>query len=519
MNNFLSEPKIIRIKNKKSGVTYLYQNQHFWDSEKQQTRNIRRCIGKLDKDTQKPIYNHRYRIEQKMEQSIKEEQVACIQPIGKILLLEKVFIQSKLRLHLKRVFTEDEVAIIMDLIFYLTCEGNQLSNANHWLMHTYADKRPLSFEAIKDLLKTLNKSRQNQFFEDWAKPSNKTEHLLYDLASKSSYKGHNSYLYYGHNRDTEAFEQNNIVLVVDKDSTRPRNYTVLGGNMRDLPTLNILPFRMGLPSLEATTLVLNRTFYSRQRMQTLMQKGQKFLIRVPSQKKWLAKVIHQHKEKILQGKTFTTIGDTTLQAITVVEQGVGLIHIYYEASWREEQKRNLSNILFACKNELLENNLVDEHERLYNEYFEVKYSQKGYRRVLFRNDPQAVFEQSNAGYWAILTNSEEDPEQALHTYLTRNHLEAEWDNMKNEEDCKLLEVHDPYIFSGRAFLQFLSLVMSSYMDKVLKEHTAIGYKESLTIMDSYARVRFENLMHETYTKPTEQQIEIAKLFKVKLKDS
>ena len=518
MKNNLSKRRIIHIKNKKTGVIYLYENQHYWDSEKQQTRNIRRCIGKLDGKTQEPLYNHRYRTEQKMEQFIIEERVACIQPIGRILLLEKAFIQSKLRLYLKRVFTEDEVALIKDLVFYLVSEDNQLSNANQWLMYNYTDKRELSFEAIKDLLKTLNKSRQNQFFEDWAKPSIKTEHLLYDLASAASYKGHNSYLYYGHNRDKEALEQNTIILVVDKNSTRPRNYTVLGGNMRDIPTLNILPFRMGLPSLETSTLVLNRTFYSRQRIQTLMQEGQKFLIRVPSQKKWLAKVIHEHKEEILQGPTFTTIGDTTLQAITVIEQGVGLIHIYYEASWREEQKRNLSNILFACKNELLENNLVDEHQRLYNEYFEVKYSQKGYRRVLFRNDPQEVFEQSNAGYWAILTNSEEDAEQALHTYLTRNHLEAEWDNMKNEEDCKLLEVHDPYIFSGRAFLQFLSLVMSSYMDKVLKDGAAIGYKKALAIMASYTRVRFENLMHETYTKPTEQQKEIAKLFKVKLKD-
>ena len=518
MENSLSKPKIIRIKNKETGVVYLYQNQHYWDSEKQQTRHIRRCIGKLDTKTQEPIYNHRYRSEQKMVQTIEEERVAFIQPIGKILLLEKVFVQSKLSLHLKRVFADGEVALIKDLVFYLVSENNQLSSANLWLMQNYADKQPLSFDSIKDLLKTLNKSRQNLFFERWAKPSSKTEHLLYDLASEASYKSHNTYLYYGHNRDTEALEENNIVIVTDKKSTRPRNYTVLGGNMRDIPTLNILPFRMGLSSLETTTLVLNRIFYARQRIHSLMEEGQKFLIRVPSQKKWLAKIINEHKKEILQGPSFKTRQDTSFQAITVLEQGVGLVHIYYEASWREEQKRNLSNILFACKNELLENNLVDEHKRLYDEYFEVKYSQKGYRRVQFRNDPREVFERSNAGYWALLTNSEEDPEQALHTYLNRNHLEAEWNNMKNEEDCRLLEVHDPYIFSGRAFLQFLSLVMSSYMDKALKEHDAGGYKEALTTMASYAKVRFENLMHETFTKPTEEQRELAKIFKLKLKE-
>lgn len=516
MENNLSKPTIIRIKNKKTGVVYLYRNQHYWDPEKQQTRNIRRCIGKLDEETQEPIFNHRYIAEQKIEHSIKEERIAYIQPIGKILLLEKVFVQSKLNLHLKRVFTKEEISMIKDLVFYLVSEGNQLSNANRWLMQNHIRKENLSFETIKDLLKTLNKNRQGQFFESWAKQKDRSEHHLYDLASEASYMSHNQFLYYGHNMNKEALQQNNIVIVINKKSSRPRNYTVLGGNMRDIPTLNILPFRMGLSSLETTTLVLNRIFYSRQRIHSLMEDGQKFLVRIPSQKKWLAKVINEHKQEILQSPSFTTREGTTLQAITVPEEGVGYIHIYYEASWREDQKRNLSNILFTCKSELLENNLVDEHQRLYDEYYEVKHSQKGYRRVLFRKDPQEAFEQSNAGYWALLTNSEKDPEQALHTYLNRNRLEAEWDNMKNEEDCRLLEVHDPYIFSGRAFLQFLSLVMSSYMDKVLQENDAKGYKEALDTMASYARVQFENLMHETYTRPTTKQSEIARIFKLKL---
>lgn len=518
MEKILPKPTIIRIKNKKTGVIYLYQNQHYWDSEKQQTRNIRRCIGKLDKETQEPIYNHRYKTEMNMEQTIKEETVAFIQPIGKILLLEKVFVQSKLNLHLKRVFSKAEVAMIKDLVFYLISEDNQLSKANSWLLQNYADKQPMSFEAMKDLLKTLNKSRQNLFFESWAPPSSKTEHFLYDLASEASYKSHNIYLYYGHNRDTEALKENNIIIVTDKNSTRPRNYTILGGNMRDIPTLNILPFRMGLSSLDNTTLVLNRIFYSRKRIHALMREGQKFLIRIPSQKKWLSELINTHKEEIQQQPSFQTRQGLTFQAITIQEQDVGLVHIYLEDSWREEQKRNLSNVLFACKSELLENNLVDEHQRLYDEYFEVKYSPKGYRRVMNRNDPQEVFERSNAGYWALLTNEEEDPEKAMHTYLNRNHLEAEWDNMKNEEDCNLLEVHDPYIFSGRAFLQFLSLVMSSYMDRILKEHEGGGYKEALTSMASYRRVRFENLMHETFTQVTEKQREIARIFKLNLKE-
>jgi len=242
---------------------------------------------------------------------------------------------------------------------------------------------------------------------------------VYDLSSEASFRSHNPFLYYGHNRDK--------------------------GAMHDIPTLDILPLRTGLPSLERTTLVLNRVFYSRIRIRSLMEQGQGFLIRVPSQERWLSSLIGEHKQAIGQGPTISTGDGTRLQCTSVPVKGYGLVHIYYDASWREEQKRNLSNILFACKSELLENNLAEEHQRLYDGYFEVKYSSKGYRSVLYRNDP-------HAGYWALLTNSEDTPQQALHTYNTRNHLESEWDDMKSEDDCRLLEVHDPYIFSGRAFL-------------------------------------------------------------------
>lgn len=511
MEKNLSKPTILHIKNKKTGVVYLYQDQHYWDSDKQQTRHVRRCMGKLDSKTQQPLYNHRYRSEQGLLQGLEKQRIASIQPVGKMLLLEKIFVQSKLRLHLKKVFSEEELAMIKALVFSLVSEDNHLTGSCN------LEGAPFEPEKVKDLLKTLNKNRQGQFFESWNKGSSKTEYLLYDLSSEASYKSHNPFLYYGHNRDKGALEQNNMVVVTNRWDGRPCNYTVLGGTMQDIPTLDILPLRMGLLSLERTTLVLNRVFYSRNRILSLLEQDQRFLIRVPSQKRWISSLISEHKQAIGQGPTICTGDGTRLQGISVPVKGYGLVHIYYDASWRGEQRRNLSNILFACKSELLENNLVEEHQRLYDKYFEVKYSSKGYRSVLYRNDPQEVFDSSHAGYWALLTNCEDTPQQALHTYLTRNHLEAEWDDMKSEEDCRLLEVHDPYIFSGRAFLQFLSLVMTTYMDSFLAEHGRGGYRGALTTMASYAKVSYESLMHESFTVPTAEQREIASLFKLKIK--
>ena len=42
---------IIYWTNKKTGITYAYENTAYWDKEKKQMRNKQRCIGKLDPET------------------------------------------------------------------------------------------------------------------------------------------------------------------------------------------------------------------------------------------------------------------------------------------------------------------------------------------------------------------------------------------------------------------------------------------------------------------------------------
>jgi len=42
---------IVKCKNKKSGITYVYESESYWDKEKQQPRAHRKLIGKIDEET------------------------------------------------------------------------------------------------------------------------------------------------------------------------------------------------------------------------------------------------------------------------------------------------------------------------------------------------------------------------------------------------------------------------------------------------------------------------------------
>lgn len=42
---------IVRNKDKRTGTTYVYESESYWDKEKKQPRNKRTLIGKIDKET------------------------------------------------------------------------------------------------------------------------------------------------------------------------------------------------------------------------------------------------------------------------------------------------------------------------------------------------------------------------------------------------------------------------------------------------------------------------------------
>ena len=47
----------VKVTNKKSGITYVYESESYWDKEKKQPRNKRKLIGKIDpEDTVFQLY-------------------------------------------------------------------------------------------------------------------------------------------------------------------------------------------------------------------------------------------------------------------------------------------------------------------------------------------------------------------------------------------------------------------------------------------------------------------------------
>jgi len=74
---------IVYQKNKKTGITYVYKNEAYWDKEKQQSRAKRTLIGKLDPDTGEIVPTRSYQKRQKQDPFIIFTGLYCHLTIGK----------------------------------------------------------------------------------------------------------------------------------------------------------------------------------------------------------------------------------------------------------------------------------------------------------------------------------------------------------------------------------------------------------------------------------------------------
>lgn len=128
---------IIYQKNKKTGITYAYHNESYWDKEKQQSRAKRTLIGKVDPDTGKIIPTRAYQKKDKPSDiPLKPGPVPITKMqrsfYGATYLLDQISNKTGITADLKVCFP-NVYKQILSIAYYLILEGNNaLSRFSHW---------------------------------------------------------------------------------------------------------------------------------------------------------------------------------------------------------------------------------------------------------------------------------------------------------------------------------------------------------------------------------------------------
>lgn len=502
---------IVRMRNKKNGVTYVYDSTSYWDKEKRQPRNKRICIGKLDHKTGKIVYNDRYRQKQERQNMRQMVSTAVLkyrrQFYGATYLFDAIAKKFGIAEDLKRCFP-DSYRQILSLAYYLILEDHSpMSRFGRWArahVHPFGDQ--LLSQRISELFAGVTEEKKQRFFSLQSARRLEREYLCYDTTSVSSYSQVIKQVKYGHNKDHDPMAQINLALLMGQESGLPVAYRKLSGNISDVSTIRHLIKQMQSLEIKKVKLVMDRGFYSQSNIDALYERHYKFLIGVKNSLTFVKEKLDMVRDSMVTHRYYYAPYALYCQSFSatwnhtyVKRSGEVLkssrrlyLHLYYNEQRAADEKLRFHKRLDLLEEELHSGNTNPKHEAMYARYFQVKHTPVRGIKVSY-NDEAIKEKEKNQGYFALISNNIKEAHKAIEIYRNRDVIEKAYDDLKNRLNLRRTSVSSEQSLEGKLFVQFVALMVVSYikkqMDKhrLFKKYTLIELLDELDIIERFTQ--------------------------------
>ena len=482
---------IVTQTDKRTGITYAYETQYYWDKEKQQSRAKRVCVGKVDPVTNE-IIPTRGRSKKKETPSnrpvLKRGSRSFCETkhlyYGATYLFDKLADELGLVADLKLCFP-DSYKKLLSIAYYLILEDNnplyRFEKWNHTHKHPYG--ADICSPRSSEFFSSITDEQINKFFRLQGKRRVEDEYWAYDSTSISSYSETLAQVQYGKNKEDDKLPQLNLLLVFGEESGLPFYYRKLAGNIPDSKTVKHLLQDLDILGFGKTKFVMDRGFYSEDNINGLYREHVKFLVGVKLSLKFIKKnldVIYDdirmftnYDESIeTYGYTVQAEWDYTQERSykggVIKDKRRIYIHYFYSIEKGAEDEQAFDKRIAGLCKELLEDKPVESHRKAYEQFFEVKTTPKRGRQVYYKED--AIKEaRKYLGYFALITNETMDAFTALHLYRMKDVVEKAFGNIKERLNMRRLLVSSEKGLDGKIFTEFVALILISHLDHKMKE--------------------------------------------------
>lgn len=470
------------IEQKVKNHIYLYQVESYWDKEKKQSRQKRIYLGKKD-----PLTG----------EVVKEENIYAAWDNGHTYFLQAIAKKIGLTAELKKAFPE-KWNELLTLALFKTIEGKPFYLCKDWLDTVELEEKPeLSSQHISVLLRNLSGEKDSifQFFTTWAKrQKDANRFIVFDITSVSSYSKGIDFAEWGYNRDKESLSQINLGVIFGRPVDLPLFYSLYPGSIHDVSTLTNIITELGVLSLDSTTFVLDKGFYSAANLSRMF--GIKHIIPLPvrtnKEKELVEKYqgrlrsseyafnYNQHVEYCAKDKI--SIANTNYHA-----------YVYLNEKKQVEQREKFLKSIIECEQYLIDagyrkkkdfDDFFKERKPDLIQYFVLQ--KTGSQYIILRDNTAIDKTLARMGIFVLLTNTELDGEEVLHLYREKDGVEKCFDSLKNNLSLKRLRIHSQEALEGLLFIEFIALILYSYLSKVLRE---TGMNKTLSIPEVLFELR------------------------------
>lgn len=449
-----------RVEQEIKGTTYVYDVSSYWDKEKKQSRQKRVCVGKLDKLTGELIPS---------KKSKGANPLFC-KDFGNTHFLKTISDDLGLTDILKKTFPE-KWSEILTCAFFEVCERKPLYLCEQWSdMTENPSNKTLASQRISELLKSISDAERMDFFKSWGNLRAEHEYLAFDITSVSSYSEMIDMIEYGYNRDKEDLPQINIGMLFGQTSALPIFYNFYPGSIKDVSTLsNMIKFTEFL-KIDKIKFVMDKGFYSKTNIDSMMEKYFKFTIAVPFSVDYAKSIVESTRGEMSTVSNTIMIGEDIIHSTTKLlswNKRRLYAHVYYNERKYLDAKEALLKKILIYENALKNGDVKPSNDHKYSKYLSVRHSKNGI--IIHRNEKEINATLLYKGYIVLISNDIKDAEEALVVYRTKDSVEKSFDNLKNDLDLNRLRVHSNQALKGRLFICFIALILQSWINKKMKD--------------------------------------------------
>jgi len=502
-------PAIVYQKDKRTGITYAYESVSYWDKEKQQSRAKRKLIGKLDPETGEIVPTRKRRnkgAQPPNKPGPLPAEKATRSFFGATYLLDMIGEKIGITEDLKKCFP-DRYKQIMSIAYYLILEDRTpLSRFPKWSsLHKHPYGQNIPSQRSSEIFASISEDERYQFFCLQGKRRTEKEFWAYDTTSISSYSKNLKQVRYGHNKEGDYLPQINLALLFGEESNLPFYYRKLPGNITDVKTIKNLIADMDFLEYEKIKLAMDRGFYSEENINALFKHHLKFLIAVKLSLKFVKDELERARDDLRDWSNYSqkyelyaltkTIDWSYSQkrprkGDTISGKRRIYLHLYFNSEKALEEEKEFNTRLINLQEELLSDKRRPEHEKLYAKYFDV--SSTPVRGIKVTAKQEVINKKKrNYGYFALMSNEIKDPIAALEIYRNKDMVEKAFGNLKERLNMRRLLVSSDASLDGKLFVQFIALILLSYLKKqmqdndLFKKYTMQGLLDELDVIECF----------------------------------
>ena len=483
---------IVTQTDKRTGITYAYETQYYWDKEKKQSRAKRTCVGKVDPTTGNIIATRGRAKKQEPKSTPDVRPKTGPKPFtearhlyyGATYLLDQLSEELGLTADLKQCFP-DNYKKLLSIVYYLILEDNNpLYRFEKWnFTHKHPYGADIASPRSSEFFAAITDEQVSKFFRLQGKRRVEEEYWAYDSTSISSYSDTLAQIQYGKNKEDDNLPQLNLLLVFGEKSGIPFYYRKLAGNIPDSKTVKHLLEDLDILGFGKAKFVMDRGFYSEDNINGLYRKHVKFLVGVRLSLKFIKSNLDDVYDDIRMFNNYddsiATYGTTVssewdyiqmrpYKGDVIKDKRRIYIHYYYSIEKGADDEQAFDKRIAGLHKELLDNKLVESHKKAYEQFFEVKATPKLGRQVSYKED--AIKKARRYfGYFALITNEKMDAFTALHLYRMKDVVEKAFGNIKERLNMRRLLVSSEKGLDGKIFTEFVALILVSYLDHKMKE--------------------------------------------------